>query len=49
MRDLTKKENATTILVTHDLEIAKIADRILKMRDGKIVGEEKAPLASVTN
>ncbi|MGQ4832379.1 MAG: ABC transporter ATP-binding protein [Candidatus Asgardarchaeia archaeon] len=41
MKDMTKRENATTIMVTHDLEIAKIADRILKMRDGKIIGEEK--------
>ena len=40
MREMTKRENATTIMVTHDLEVAKVADRILKMRDGKIIGEE---------
>ncbi|MEQ9715202.1 MAG: ABC transporter ATP-binding protein [Candidatus Asgardarchaeum sp.] len=41
MRDMVKHEHATAIMVTHDMEVAKIADRILKMRDGKIVGEEK--------
>ena len=49
MKDLTKKENATAIIVTHDLDIAGIADRILKMRDGKIINEEEAPQEIVAN
>lgn len=32
-----KKYNQTIILITHDLEIAKIADRVIKIEDGKIV------------
>lgn len=39
--DTSKKENATVIVVTHDPMITKKADRILQMRDGNIVEEEK--------
>jgi len=49
MRELTKKENATAIIVTHDLDVASIADRILKMRDGKIISEEKTAPEVVAN
>ena len=38
---LRKKYNQTIIIVTHDLELAKMADRCLTMHDGKIVGEKK--------
>ncbi len=42
--ELLKKSNRdykqTIIMITHNLEIAKIADRIIKIEDGKIVGEE---------
>ncbi len=31
------RRGATVVLVTHDLEIAKRADRIVRMRDGRIV------------
>ena len=34
-----KKFNQTIIMITHDLEIAKLADRIIKIEDGKIVKE----------
>ena len=34
-----KTYNQTIIKITHNLEIAKEADRIITMRDGKIVGE----------
>ena len=32
-----KKYNQTIIMITHDLEIAKIADRIIRIEDGKLV------------
>ena len=32
------KYNKTIIIVTHDINVAKVADKILKMDDGKIVG-----------
>lgn len=38
---LRKKFNQTIIIVTHDLELAKMADRCLTMHDGKIVDEKK--------
>ena len=38
---LRKKYNQTIIIVTHDLELAKMADRCLTMHDGKIVDEQK--------
>ena len=38
---LNKKENRTIVLVTHDLELAKKAERIIVIKDGKIVGEKK--------
>ena len=41
--DLLKKSNRdykqTIIMITHNMEIAKIADRIIKIEDGKIVKE----------
>lgn len=40
---LLKKSNKelkqTIIMITHNLEIAKMADRIIKLEDGKIVGD----------
>ncbi len=38
---LRKKFNQTIIIVTHDLELAKMADRCLTMHDGKIVDEKR--------
>lgn len=35
-----KKYNQTIIMITHDLEIASKADRIIKLEDGKIIGDE---------
>ena len=35
-----KKYNQTIIMITHDLEIAKEADRIITIDDGKIVKDE---------
>jgi ABC-type lipoprotein export system ATPase subunit len=39
LRDLAKKELSTVVMVTHDHEMASLADRILEIRDGKIVKE----------
>nr|MDO8044540.1 ABC transporter ATP-binding protein [Candidatus Baldrarchaeota archaeon] len=40
MRKLAKEENSTVIMVTHDPQISEIADRIIYLRDGKIIGEQ---------
>lgn len=37
------REGLTIVLITHDLEVAEHADRIVTMRDGKIVGDEMTP------
>ena len=41
--ELLKKSNRdykqTIIMITHNMEIAKVADRIIKIEDGKIVGD----------
>lgn len=36
LEDLNKKEKRTVIVVTHDLEIAKRSQRIIKIKDGQI-------------
>jgi len=37
LRELNRKGNITVILVTHDQGIARHADRLLVLRDGRIV------------
>lgn len=37
---LRERFNQTIVIVTHDLELAKLADRCLTMHDGKIVDEK---------
>lgn len=37
MRTLAAKLGQTLIVVTHDIDIAQLADRIVEMRDGRIV------------
>jgi len=37
LRLSNKKYNQTIVIITHDLEIAKLADRVIKIEDGKIV------------
>ena len=39
LRKSNKDYKQTIIMITHDMEIAKYADRALKMEDGRIVGE----------
>lgn len=37
LKDLHEKENVTLILVTHDMKVASMAERTIKVLDGKIV------------
>lgn len=37
LNDLSKKFGQTLIIVTHDLEIARKADRLIQLEDGKII------------
>nr|WP_289038102.1 ABC transporter ATP-binding protein [uncultured Allobacillus sp.] len=40
IRDLTKKMNITTLMVTHDEEMLSYVDRILQMSDGMVLENE---------
>ena len=39
LKKANKDYKQTIIMITHNMEIAKSADRIIKIEDGKIVGE----------
>ncbi len=42
LKSLNKDKETTFIVVTHDLEVAKYADKVISIRDGRIVnGKEK--------
>jgi putative ABC transport system ATP-binding protein len=41
LHDLNRDLNQTILMVTHDPAIGKLADRLLRMRDGKIIDEIK--------
>lgn len=40
MRDLAREHKQTLIIVTHDLETAVYANRVVELRDGRIVRDE---------
>lgn len=42
MRELNRDLGTTIIIVTHDPSVARRTDRILLMRDGRIIGERRA-------
>jgi len=48
LHELSHELHQTVLLVTHNAAIARMADRVLRMRDGRIVGDERndAPLAA---
>ncbi|MDX2181506.1 MAG: ABC transporter ATP-binding protein [Bryobacteraceae bacterium] len=41
LRELAKNEGKTVLTVTHDNRIFHLADRVLHMEDGKLLGEEE--------
>ena len=41
-RDVNEEEQVTIILVTHDDDMAKYANRVIRIFDGRIVNEEGA-------
>jgi ABC-type lipoprotein export system ATPase subunit len=40
MRELNEERGLTFLIVTHDIAVGRSTDRIVRMTDGKIVGEE---------
>ena len=41
MRRLNQDENVTFIIVTHDLDLASRADRMVRLKDGRVVADER--------
>ena len=40
LRKLNREDNVAIVIITHDPEVAEAADRVLKMKDGKIIKNE---------
>jgi len=41
LHELSHEMHQTVLLVTHNASIARMADRVLRMRDGRIIGDER--------
>jgi ABC-type lipoprotein export system ATPase subunit len=40
MRRLNREENVTFIIVSHDIDLASQADRMIRLKDGRVVSDE---------
>jgi putative ABC transport system ATP-binding protein len=43
LHELSHELHQTVLLVTHNASIARMADRVLRLRDGEIAGDERNP------
>jgi len=48
LRKFNRERGQTVLLVTHDAEVGDTCDRIIRMRDGMIVGDERVAQAAET-
>ena len=42
-RDETRRHQIATLMVTHDLSVARLADRVIEMRDGRLIATNAPP------
>jgi putative ABC transport system ATP-binding protein len=42
-RDLAKSEDRAILVVSHDPRVREIADRVLRVRDGRLIDEAEGP------
>ncbi|MFD8636789.1 ABC transporter ATP-binding protein [Streptomyces sp. NPDC059533] len=47
LRAVVRSEGVTALVATHDPVLIELADRVVELRDGRIVDEESAPRAAV--
>ena len=45
LHELNRSEGQTIVLVTHDPAIGGSAGRVVRMRDGHLIADERRPLA----
>jgi putative ABC transport system ATP-binding protein len=43
LHELNREDGQTIVLVTHDLGIGSGAGRLIRMRDGRLVGDRRQP------
>ncbi len=43
LKTVHREKRNTMIIVTHDMDVARTADRIVTMRDGQVVSDERVP------
>jgi ABC-type lipoprotein export system ATPase subunit len=41
MRRMNRERGVTFVIVTHDMEIANLTDRIIRLKDGRVLSDEK--------